>query len=255
MSLKARRIDDDTLAILGRMIIQGNVVLLYPAQLERDAYVKLNKVLEGLGGKWKRGKGHVFEGDPTDRIEGALSTGSYECPRLNDFFPTPAPIVDRMLGVACISRGMNILEPSAGDGAIADRIRERHEPPAGAMTLVELSPERAKVLQAKGHQPVLCQDFLTAPFVSGFDRIVMNPPFSRRQDVAHVRRAYDLLAPAGRLVSIMAAGIDFRQDRATTELRELILTNGDVESLPEGTFSEAGTEVRTVLVVLDKAAA
>ena len=42
---------------------------------------------------------------------------------------------------------------------------------------------------------------------SGYDRIIMNPPFSNRQDAEHVRHAYDLLKPNGRIVAIMGEGV------------------------------------------------
>ncbi len=99
-AVRHRDIDDATLAVLASMRVDGQVVLPYAEKLDRDAYLRLNKVLEALGGKWKRGKGHVFDGDPSERIEAAVATGSYACPKLSgfDFFPTarrdrgPAPL-------------------------------------------------------------------------------------------------------------------------------------------------------------------
>ena len=50
-------------------------------------------------------------------------------------------------------------------------------------------------------------DFLEhATEVGSFDRILMNPPFSKAQDIGHITRAADMLNPGGRLVAICAAG-------------------------------------------------
>ncbi|HQV22274.1 MAG TPA: hypothetical protein PLJ88_04215, partial [Agitococcus sp.] len=55
---------------------------------------------------------------------------------------------------------------------------------------------------------------------SGYDRIIMNPPFSNRQDAEHVRHAYDLLKPNGRIVAIMGEGVFFGSDKKAVEFRE-----------------------------------
>ena len=48
----------------------------------------------------------------------------------------------------------------------------------------------------------------------------MNPPFSNRQDAEHVRHAYDLLKPNGRIVAIMGEGVFFGSDKKAVEFRE-----------------------------------
>ncbi len=86
-----------------------------------------------------------------------------------------------------------------------------------------------------------------------YDRIVMNPPFEKGQDVGHVIHAYELLKPGGRLVSIMSPAIKFNQQRKYTEFRQFLEEhNGWYEDLPADAFKESGTGVQTVLVVLDK---
>ena len=87
-----------------------------------------------------------------------------------------------------------------------------------------------------------------------FDRIVMNPPFSKGADIAHVRHAFDhYLKPGGRLVAIMSEGPFFRQDRAATDFRNwLHQQGGDAEPLPAGSFRDSGTGVNARIVVVDK---
>ena len=92
---------------------------------------------------------------------------------------------------------------------------------------------------------------------SGYDRIIMNPPFSNRRDAEHVRHAYDLLRPGGRLVAIMSEGTFLGQDRKAQEFRDwLDSVDGTSEKLDEGTFMDASLPVNTGvnarMVVIDK---
>lgn len=87
----------------------------------------------------------------------------------------------------------------------------------------------------------------------GYDRVVMNSPFANGADVAHVTHAFSFLRPGGRLVAIMSAAVKFRSDRKTKAFRELVEAHGgEIEDLPEGSFRASGTDVRTVLVTIDR---
>lgn len=118
-----------------------------------------------------------------------------------------AAVTEEMLAAADIRPGMGVLEPSAGMGHIADRIREKGVEPVVA----ELEPQKRELLEAKGYE-VIGKDFMKdIPEGESFDRIVMNPPFSKRQDTEHVRRAYDLLNPGGKLVAHCERRLLFRE--------------------------------------------
>ena len=75
-----------------------------------------------------------------------------------------------------------------------------------------------------------------------FNAILMNPPFAKAADIAHILHARRFLAPGGRLVAICAGGP--RQAAALQHLCE------HWEPLPPGTFKEQGTGVNTVLLVM-----
>ncbi|MBT3196238.1 MAG: PLxRFG domain-containing protein [Gammaproteobacteria bacterium] len=67
--------------------------------------------------------------------------------KIEGYFPTPAPVVERMLEEADIEPGMKILEPSAGKGNIADALKE-----AGAeVDTIEPVGDLRTILEAKGH--------------------------------------------------------------------------------------------------------
>ena len=60
MSLIKTKIPDDIRPILARSTIAGNVLTL-PGQLDRETYLRVDKVLKATRGKWDRkAKGHVF---------------------------------------------------------------------------------------------------------------------------------------------------------------------------------------------------
>lgn len=171
-----------------------------------------------------------------------------------DFFPTPKATAEEMLDKADISEGLDILEPSAGNGNIAEAIRD-----AGASPdVIEISGNLREILEAKKFN-VVAQDFMD---YSGkqYDRIIMNPPFSNSQDIEHVRHAYDLLKPGGRIVAIMGEGAFFRSDKKATEFRSwLEEVGGTEEKLPAGTFTDKSlmttTGVNARMVVIDKGVA
>ena len=170
-----------------------------------------------------------------------------------DFFPTPAAVTEAMLAAADIRPGMAVLEPSAGMGHIADRIREKGVEPVVA----ELEPQKRELLEAKGYE-VVGKDFMElVPADGGYDRILMNPPFSKRQDNEHVRRAYDMLNPGGRLVAIVSEGSFFGKDRKAAEFRDwLEEVGGTSEKLAEGSFNDPAlpvtTGVNTRMVIIEK---
>ena len=223
----------------------GKLGIITGGQLERDLYTRLNKALVAMGGKWDRkAGGHVFQFDPRDKVEGLLENGSLTVER-DGFFETPPAVIDRMLELLPRNAGWYVLEPSAGLGAIADKVN--------ASVCVEKNEERARYLASKGHEVCHC-DFLTDynPLYL-FDAIYMNPPFEELQDIDHVLKAYSLLEVGGSLVSVMSESPFFRQDKKAVQFREwLSEKNGYSEKLPEGSFKKSGTGVNARLVLIRK---
>lgn len=267
-----KRLSDAALEVLGSMVTEDNLAKFGDThvKLERGLYVECNKALEAIGGKWnkKRG-GHVFEADPRDELDQIVLIGGFLDHRQEfGFFETPDELADEIVAAASITAGDDVLEPSAGRGAILRAIDRAHgldnSEPSICVVAVEIQSKNAAFLRSQwvgsGKNGQVVQhvegDFLAAPELAKkrFDRIVMNPPFARQADIAHVTRAWELLAPVGRLVSIMAAGIEFRQDRKSTELRSLIKAHGTLTKLPPESFRSSGTDVNTVVVTLDKPA-
>jgi predicted RNA methylase len=229
-------------------------------QLDRKDYEQANLVLEALGGKWNRKlRGHVFTSDPLPKLKEVVSSGTVTIPKDEfDFFPTPGELAGAMARAADLADGQTVLEPSAGHGALVSEALAFSHP--AKLVAIDLSPDNVAVLREKfGSRPevVIAQgDFLALPEPpedQKFERILMNPPFSGQGDVKHVLHAWDTqLLAGGRLVAIVSAGAMYRTDKPTRRLRGLIEEFGTAEDLPEGTFKEAGTNVKTVLITLDK---
>lgn len=181
-------------------------------------------------------------------------------------FPTPKILAQRMIeratqGAGCA--GFRVLEPSAGTGVLVDAVIDSATGADCCWTVaVEVDGRLAAELERRrdlrlyandGNHKIVCGDFLACGEELGtFDRILMNPPFANAQDIEHVTHALRMLKPGGRLVAIMSVGVTFRQDNRTVAFRTLVEGRGGViEALPDDTFSESGTHVRTVLVTID----
>ncbi|PWT78599.1 MAG: SAM-dependent methyltransferase [Bacteroidetes bacterium] len=245
----AKQIDEKTLAILSRVTVEGNVIFLTCGQLDRKEYLAVNAVLENMGGKWnKKAKGHVYDGDPTDALEQVLLSGEIVPPQKYGYFPTPPELAQHVVALAEVEPGQAVLEPSAGQGGIADHLT------GCAVSCVELLPDNAKVLRDKGYHLLHEGTFFDVLPAPEYDRVVMNPPFEKQADIDHVLHAWKFVKPGGRLVAIMASSVAFRENRKTVEFRELLERYGFMEHNPAGSFKASGTMVNTVTVVMDKAA-
>lgn len=178
------------------------------------------------------------------------------------FFPTPESVIDTMLHYAEIRPGHRVLEPSAGKGdlliranAEADGMSHVRQPSLA----VEVNRTLAKLIAFKiPGQDLRWQDFLTCNGELGlFDRVVMNPPFEKGQDVAHVLHAFRHLKDGGRLVAVMSGGVTFRSGRKYDEFRQFVDREvGEFVELPSGAFSGSDafrqTGVSAQLLVIDK---
>lgn len=87
-----------------------------------------------------------------------------------------------------------------------------------------------------------------------FDIVLMNPPFTKDQDIAHVLHAWHFLRPGGRLISITSKGWSYGQRRKAIEFKEFVDDHRfqETQTLPPGTFRASGTDVETLLISLVK---
>ncbi len=172
--------------------------------------------------------------------------------KIPGYFDTRGEALNKVIDLADVKEGMDVLEPSAGKGNIADKLlSDKGVKP----DVIEMNSTLQDLLKLKEHN-IVGTDFLDYSDKK-YDRIVMNPPFENLQDIDHVRHAYDLLKPGGKFVSIMSESPFFRSDKKATEFRDwLDGKNGYDEKLPENSFMGPGgtrnTGVSARVVVIDK---
>lgn len=217
-----------------------------------------------------------------ESMKKALKDGGVKVAVVPQLFPTPPKLATKMAELAEIEPGHRILEPSAGTGNLLTAIAaehtcayemhggvcskpstEKNEPKdcrackTGTLqairgkvhiTAVEIDHKLRSILipAAPSGTTIMTADFLSLSTseLGTFDRVIMNPPFQNGADIKHIRHAFEMLKPGGRLVALCANG---------PRQIEAFMSKGCYwEELPEGTFREEGTDVRVALLILDR---
>lgn len=236
--------------------VDGNNVRL-TRELERTVYVEVDRALQAAGGKWNRGKkAHVFPDAPYDHLR-QLYGGHYVDPKADrGFFATPDDLADYVVChftdvVDDLWPGAKVLEPSAGDGALVRAIHRAN--PLVNVWAVDPDARRASAIENACVTVSTLEDYNARP--ASFDGVVMNPPFAlpgrREVWMEHVRLAYDLLTPGGRLTSIAPAST-YRTDAKHVGFWEWVRKEGGYHELEPSSFRASGTGVTTVVLWVDK---
>ena len=252
------KLTPEVTGIFKRCKINGNVLCLPPGDLERALYLKVKAALENAGGKWNRFKeGFVFgiSGNELKSKLGLILETGVSADKKKDMqaFYTPSELACDVVQKARVS-GMSVLEPSAGQGAL---MKECFAQGATEVHAIEIDPANEKELSLYAPACVEIGDFLGMhpTSVGFFDRVVMNPPFTKDQDIKHVTHAMKFLKPGGRLVAVMSPGWVNSTRRAHQAFHEMVeFHDGEIEEMPAGAFKESGTNIRTVIVTMIKAA-
>lgn len=177
------------------------------------------------------------------------------------FFPTSAETAERVLSlgdITHIDEDATILEPSAGDGALIKAVLN-----AGArranITAVEIQHDLMSKLEALDIGRLMQANFLALDpaDIGQFDIVLMNPPFDRGRDTDHVLHAMKFVKPGGKLIAIMAASAEFREDAKATEVRRVAdvwsaIWHEPFRDLPDRSFAHAGTNVNTLVLSIRK---
>jgi protein-L-isoaspartate O-methyltransferase len=249
------KINQNILEIILGASVDGNALRI-TQKLDRKVYLEVNSVLEACGGVWDRkAKAHLFDGDPIEAMSPALDSGEVitlrEAQKRDGFFETPPELAAFLVRYADVEPDDMVLEPSAGTGRIVSAMIA-----VGAnVTAVELDANRRSDLMdrlSSKHSVLGNDDFLALSCdTRWFDRVVMNPPFHKHLD--HVLHAYKMLKPGGTLVSVLPSSVTFRKDHQNTSFRTWVDSiGGSIKPLPDDSFAESGTNVRTVVLKVQK---
>lgn len=242
-----------TIDILQQCTVDGLLIRLPEGQLDRKLYQEVAKQLELIGGKWKGGKtqGFLFKEDPTDYLAKLCSGESINLKKEYQFFATPDEVADWLVELACIEPGHAILEPSAGQGAIIKAIHRMY--PDVVVDCYELMDLNRTFLEKLENVTIMGQDFIKEEKTIIYDRIIANPPFSKNQDIEHVKEMYNRLKDGGRLVSIMSKHWQFASGKKEEAFKKFIEESGaGVYDIEPGAFKESGTNISACIVVVDR---
>ena len=235
-------------------IANGNIIKLPDVQLERSDYLKVKKLFESNGGKWKGGKCQGFLFDTTDvspilsRLQGGDLT---DRKKKFQFFETPMPIARRLAArLGDVESSDKILEPSAGRGALVNAVLETW--PDHVIDCYELMDDNRAELAKIPNARLLGNDFMEAE-VGIYNKIIANPPFTNNQDIKHVMKMWDHLADGGQMAVIMSKHWQFASDKASKDFRSFVESNDyDITELPAGSFKDSGTNIESLMLVLWK---
>lgn len=175
----------------------------------------------------------------------------------DNFFPTPAPVIDRMIrpllqeyGSLRYMPSFQVLEPSAGKGDIVDRLVNVYGANKEQVFCIEQNEELRMILTGKGYR-VIDADFLAYADRFAFDLILMNPPFD--DGAAHLLKAWEVMR-SGRIVCLLnAETIRNPYTKERQVLKTLIDAFGEVEDIGQAfKQAERSTDVEVVIVRLCK---
>ena len=178
-----------------------------------------------------------------------------------DFFATPEPLGLKMVEWLDSKPGDSLLEPSAGDGAIA-----RWMPNDTYNTVVEPSHDLSpKLMRNVSNAKVVENYFENLDLHNKFDGIVMNPPFGKggKTAIEHLAKAYRHLKDGGRIIAIVPDGPSCQKhfdkwmygDQEAKRKEDRGVPDAVIMAeikLPSVTFERAGTSVGTKIYVIDK---
>jgi len=112
-----------------------------------------------------------------------------------DYYVTPEWVITKLLEHRRLYG--NILDPTAGDGAILKAIRNFGY--KNFLTAVEIRREEEKKLQELGN--VFITDFLTWQPDQKYDTIITNPPYNIAKEI--IMKCHEIVSEKGQIIMLM----------------------------------------------------
>jgi hypothetical protein len=238
--------------VLQKCTIEGNIIKLPNTQLDRKLYQEVAKSLELIGGKWKGGKvyGFVFETDPTNLLEEIANGEKRNLKKEFQFFATPETLANKLVYLANINQNDTILEPSAGQGAIIKAINKVCDIVPDCYELMDVN---TIILNKSGLKFNLIGDDFLKNDGKKYSKIIANPPFTKNQDIDHLKEMYKCLSYGGRLVCVTSESWINGSNKKQIEFKKWLEDiKAQVLDIEKGTFKESGTNVGAKIVIINK---
>lgn len=263
--------------------VKLNRLFITRENLDEKVYREVKEVYARIGGHWNTAsQSFLFSYNPTDALAWVCKSGEMPPKNPYAFFQSPDSVVEDLLlygfrlfrcnrcegyrldqplhECQYIPPNLRILEPSAGSGAIARRVRQLYASLGRndyVLHCCELNHINRELLRRQGFQ-VVAEDFLAYQLKAGdpfYNVVLMNPPFQGQTYIEHVLHAWDMTDPdEGTLTAVTSTGFTQFDDPRSHSLYSLACRyHQDTPTIyPAGKFKESGTPVKTVLLPLLK---
>lgn len=205
--LRTERLPFAVIDMISEMEFKHGSYTMSSVNKSEDQIEQAIRVLESIGATVtiSRDKYYIwveFDYPATEVINQIMFSGVIPEKVSHQFYRSTGRVAEVAAERLQVLHGHKCCEPSAGLGDLAQYL------PMESSVCVEISRVRAKVLQAKGFATVQ-EDFLAwAPKQTDrYDRVLMNPPFSKGRALRHLIAAAGLLEADGRLVAILPASM------------------------------------------------
>lgn len=179
--------------------------LYIPEAHKNSALKEIEEVLVLIGGERKQLNQAVwyeFNYNPFNVLTEISIYGAVLDKHTHQYHPTKGELATYCVEKADIQEDDEVLEPSAGQGGLANLL------PKERTTCIEIARLNSLILKEKGFN-VIREDFLKWSRATAlrFDKVVMNPPFSDGRALSHLKEASDLIKDKGRIVAILPASM------------------------------------------------
>ena len=192
--------------------IRNSLCIKLGTEIRKHLFAEVDAIMSALGGVQVAGGKNLhlrywqFDYCPNEVVKQVVAQGYLPDQKSYQFYPTPPSVAEQLIDMAELTHADIILEPSAGQGGIADYL------PRDRTLCMELSPLHCSILKEKGHQTTQ-GDFLSWEPGIDFTAVLMNPPFSEGRWQAHLEKAASLIAPKGRVVAVLPTTAKSQADK------------------------------------------
>lgn len=202
--------------------------------------------------------GGTYNKNGFDFIESAISVydriisgATYNLKKEFQFFATPERLAEKLVFLADLKQHDTILEPSAGQGAIIKEINKVCDVVPDCFELMDVN---TVILNKSGLRFNLIGDDFLKHNGEVYTKIIANPPFTKNQDIDHLKEMYECLARGGRLVCITSESwVNGSQKKQVDFKNWLDEIKAEVLDIEKGSFKESGTTVGAKIVIINKA--